>query len=199
MKFSFVPVAAAAALIGGSASADPFVDAVVKNLQDLGYTYVEVERGPSQLSFEGVRGTEELEVIYDIATGQIIKQETGRADAEYIGRTGVEIGTSDENFVGNDDDDDDDSNDDRSGRDRDDDDEDDEGDDDHSGSRGDDDDGDDDHSGSRGDDDHGDDDHSSSGSDDDDEGDDNSGSNDDDHGDDNGSDDDDSDDDNDDD
>lgn len=160
MKFKFVPVAAAAALIGGSASADPFVDAVVKNLQDLGYTYVEVERGPSQISFEGVRGSEELEVIYDATTGQIIKQETGRADAEYIGRTGVEIGTSDENFVGDDDDNDDE--DDDNGSRGDDDDEDD--DDDNSGSRGDDDDEDDDHSGS------------GSGSDDDDEDDDNSGS-----------------------
>ena len=56
MKFKFIPVAAAAALIGGSVSADPFVDAVVKNLQELGYTYVEVERGPSRISFEGVRG-----------------------------------------------------------------------------------------------------------------------------------------------
>jgi hypothetical protein len=157
MKFKFVPVAAAAALIGGSASADPFVDAVVKNLQELGYSYVEVERGPSQISFEGVRGTEEIEVIYDAATGQIIKQETGRADAEYIGRTGVEIGTSDENFVGNDDDDEDDDEDGSRG---DDDDEDD--DDDNSGSRGDDDDEDDDHSGS------------GSGSDDDDDDDDNS-------------------------
>ena len=173
MKFKFIPVAAAAALIGGSASADPFVDAVVKNLQELGYTYVEVERGPSQISFEGVRGTEEIEVIYDSASGQIIKRETGRADAEYIGRTGVEIGTSDENFVGNDDDDEDD---DQDGSRGDDDDEDD--DDDNSGSRGDDDDEDDDHSGS------------GSGSDDDDDDDDNSGSDsDDDSNDDSGSDD----------
>jgi hypothetical protein len=173
MKFKFVPVAAAVALIGGSASADPFVDAVVKNFQDLGYSFVEVERGPSQISFEGVRGTEELEVIYDTATGQIIKQETGRADPEYLGRTGVEIGSSDENFVGNDDDDDDD---DRSGRDRDDDDEDD--DDDRSGrDRDDDDDDDNSGSGSGRDDDDRDDDNSGSGSDDDDD-DDDSGSDD---------------------
>jgi hypothetical protein len=154
MKKHFVPLAAAAMVMGGAASADPFVDAVVKNFQDLGYQFVEVERGPSQIRFEGVRGTEELEVVYDSATGRIIKQETDRADAEYIGRTGVEFDTSDENFVGNDDDDEDEDDDDDRSDSRDDDDE----DDDRSGSR-DDDDEDDDNSGSD----------SSSGSDDDDD------------------------------
>jgi hypothetical protein len=93
MKFKFVSMAAAAALIGGPASADPFVDAVVKNLQDLGYRFVEIERGATQLRAEGVRGNEELEVIYDIASGRILQQETGRADDDYIGRTGVELNT----------------------------------------------------------------------------------------------------------
>jgi hypothetical protein len=170
MRRQFIPLAAAAFAVGTAASADPFVDAVVRNFQNMGYQFVEIERGQTQLKAEGVRGNEELEVIYDLSTGQIIKQERGRADAEYIGRTGVEIDVSNRDFVGGDssggdDDDDDDDDDDRSGS-RDDDDDDD--DDDRSGSRDDDD----DNSGSGSgrdddDDDHGGSDDSSDGSDDD--------------------------------
>jgi hypothetical protein len=91
MKFRFVSMAAAAALIGGPASADPFLDAVVKNFQDLGYQFVEVDRTRTRLEVEGVRGTEKLEVVYDLATGRILSQETGTADSRDIGRTGVRI------------------------------------------------------------------------------------------------------------
>jgi hypothetical protein len=136
MKRHLAPLAAAAAMaLGASASADPFVDSVVRNLQNLGYDYIEIDRGRTQLKAEGVRGTEELTVVYDLATGRIIRQETGRADASYAGRDGVEIRSRDRDFVGGSasgrgrddddyDDDDDDDDDDRS-RDRDDDDDDD--------------------------------------------------------------------------
>jgi hypothetical protein len=168
MKKHFLPLAAAAMAMGTTASADPFVDAVVKNFQDMGYEFVEIERGRTQLKAEGVRGTQELEVIYDLATGRIISRETGRADDDYIGRSGVEIGTRDRDFVGddNDDDDSDDSDDDN-----DDDDLDDNDDDDRSGSRddNDDDNDDDDSSGSRDDDDDDDSSGSGSGSDDNDD------------------------------
>jgi hypothetical protein len=165
MKKHFLPLAAAAMAMGTTASADPFVDAVVKNFQDMGYEFVEIERGRTQLKAEGVRGTQELEVIYDLATGRIISRETGRADDDYIGRSGVEIGTRDRDFVGDDNDDDD--NDD----DNDDDDLDDNDDDDRSGSRddNDDDNDDDDSSGSRDDDDDDDSSGSGSGSDDNDD------------------------------
>lgn len=136
MKRHLAPLAAVAALaLGAPASADPFVDSVVRNLQNLGYDYIEIDRGRTQLKAEGVRGTEELSVVYDLATGRIIRQETGRADAWYVGRDGLEIRSRDRDFVdasgsgrGRDDDDDDndddDDDDDRS-RDRDDDDDDD--------------------------------------------------------------------------
>ena len=170
MRKHFVPLTAAAVIAGTTAGADPFIDSVVKNLQELGYEYIEIERGQTQLKAEGVRGNRELEVIYDLATGQIIKQESGRADAEYIGRSGVEIDVANRDFVG----------DDRSGRGRDDDDDDndddddDDDDDDRSSSRDDDDDDDDrSSSGSSRDDDDDDDDSSSSGSSSDDNDDDN--------------------------
>jgi hypothetical protein len=95
MKFKFVSMAAAAALIGGSASADPFVDAVVRNFQELGYEFIEIDRSGTRLEAEGVRGTEKLEVVYELATGRILSQESGGADSRDIGRTGVRIeGTS---------------------------------------------------------------------------------------------------------
>lgn len=136
MKRHLAPLAAAAAMaLGSPAGADPFVDSVVRNFQNLGYDFIEIERGRSQLKAEGVRGTQELTVVYDLATGRIIRQETGRADASYAGRDGLEIRSRDRDFVdasgsgrGRDDDDDDndddDDDDDRS-RDRDDDDDDD--------------------------------------------------------------------------
>ncbi len=152
MRLAFLPLAAA--LVAGPAGADPFTDAVVKNLRDLGYQYIEIQRGATQLKAEAVRGTEEFEVIYDLATGHILKQERGRADAEYIGRTGLEISARNRDFLGDDDDDDDDD-DDRSGRRGGDDDDDDDrsgrgGGDDRSGGSRDDDDHDDDRGGSSG-------------------------------------------------
>jgi hypothetical protein len=117
MRKPFIPFAAAALMMGYSAGADPFVDAVVKNFQDMGYQFVEIYRGSTQLRAEGVRGTQELEVIYDLATGRVIRQETGPADASYIGRSGVEINSGNRDFVGRsgrDDFDDDDDDDDRS-------------------------------------------------------------------------------------
>jgi hypothetical protein len=136
MRQRLLPFAAAAMMAGTGAGADPFVDAVVKNFQDMGYQFVEIERGRSQLKAEGVRGNQELEVIYDLATGRIIRQETGRADDSYVGRSGVEISSRDRDFTGSgsgrsgddfdDDNDDDDDDDDRSsGRDDNDDDNDD--------------------------------------------------------------------------
>ena len=115
MRQRLLPFAAATLMMGSTAGADPFIDAVVKNFQDLGYQFIEIERGRTQLKAEGVRGTEELEVIYDLATGQIIRRETGRADDWYVGRSGVEISSRNRDF--NDDFDDDDDDDRSSGRD----------------------------------------------------------------------------------
>lgn len=135
MRQRLVPLTAAAMVLVSTASADPFVDAVVKNFQDLGYKYIEIDRGRTQLRAEGVRGTEELTVIFDLATGRIIRQERGRADDWYIGRSGIEINRLDRDFGGDsrsgrsrddfDDDDDDDDDDRSSGRDDNDDDDDD--------------------------------------------------------------------------
>jgi len=174
MNKTLFPLTTAALLMGSVAIADPFAEAVVKNLQDLGYDYIEVKRGQSQLKAEAVRGDQKLEVVYDLATGQIISREDEWADDDYVGRSGVEIRTENRDFLDDDDDDDDFDDDD------DDDDDDDRDDDDDDSGRGSDDDrdDDDDDSGRGSDDDDDDDDDSGRGSDDRDDDDDDSGSDD---------------------
>jgi hypothetical protein len=156
MRLSLIRTSALAVLLSTSAMAqgNAFATQVVENLQGLGYTYIEVETGPTQMKVEAVRGTDKLEVIYDLASGAILKQEREQAEGEYLGRTGVEFDVEDRDFLRGDDDDDD--GDRGRGRGRDDDDDDDDDDDRSSGSDDDDDDNDDDN----------DDDGSSSGSDD---------------------------------
>lgn len=77
-----------------------------------GYTYVEVKVGPTQTKLEAVKGERKAEVIYDNATGDVIKQEFEDADDDYIGRTGIEIEDSGKDFEDSDDDEDDDDEDD---------------------------------------------------------------------------------------
>jgi hypothetical protein len=50
-------------------------DQVVTDLQAAGYTRVEVKVGPTQMKVEAIRGTEKLEIVYDKATGAILKRE----------------------------------------------------------------------------------------------------------------------------
>ncbi|MCU0906565.1 MAG: PepSY domain-containing protein [Rhodobacteraceae bacterium] len=166
MRLSLIRTSAIAVLLSTSAMAQgsAFATQVVQNLQGLGYTYIEVDTGPTQMKVEAVRGTDKLEVVYDLASGAILREERERATGEYLGRTGVEFDRDDRDFVGNGRDDDDDDR--GRGRDRDDDDDDRGRDDDRDGRWGDDDD-DDRSSGSGGRDD--DDDNSSAGSDDNDD------------------------------
>ena len=103
MKYT-IPIATAFALWMGAAHADDFTDTIVANLKELGYNYIEIKNGPSQVKVEAIRGDEELEVIYDRATGKILKQETERADADDRGDSGIEIRSTDRDFLDDDDD-----------------------------------------------------------------------------------------------
>ncbi len=154
-----IPIATAFAIWAGAAHADPFNDAIVDNLTELGYQFIEIKTGPTQVKVEAIRGAEKLEVIYDRKTGKILKRERESAlGDDDFGRNGVQFDTERDNFLNADDDDDDD--------DRDDDHEDD--DDDRRGSSSDSDDGESDHNRGSGsgdsDDDDGDDSDSNSGS-----------------------------------
>ena len=132
MKFTTtVPIATAFAIWVGAAHADTFNDSIVQNLTDLGYEFIEIKNGPTQVKVEAIRGAEKLEVIYDRTTGKILKQERESAlgDDDY-GRSGLQIDTRRDDFLDDDEDDDDedddeDDDDDESDDDEDDDDEDD--------------------------------------------------------------------------
>jgi len=137
---------------GGAAFAQVSAQQLADDFVAQGYTYVEVKDAPTQVKVEAIRGDTKVETVFDKATGAVLSTETQFADADEVGRVGVEIDREDDDFAGDDaDDDSDEDSDDDSTDDSDDDSGDDSGDDDH----GDDDHGDDDH----GDDDHGDDDH----------------------------------------
>lgn len=157
----------AALIFAGSMSfAAINTDTIATDLQAQGYTRVEIKKGISQVKVEAIRGTEKLEVIYDIETGAILKREVETVRPGENTAPGVSVRERNRDFVrGRSNDDDDDDSDDDNDDDNDDNDDDNSG---HGG--GDDDDDDNSGSGSGGDDDDDDND------DDDDDDDDNSGS-----------------------
>ena len=106
------------------------------------YDAVEVKTGPTQIKVEAYRGGRKLEVIYDIATGEILASETYN-DSPDDEDMGVDFDFEDEDFLDDEDDEDDEDDDDEDDED-DDDDEDDEDDDDEDDDDEDDDDEDDD-------------------------------------------------------
>lgn len=91
--------AALAAFWLTAAQADPFTDAVVTRYQEMGFNFIEVQNGQTQVKVEAIRGTEKLEVIYDRATGRILKQEQERAEIEEQNRTGVQVRERSRDFV----------------------------------------------------------------------------------------------------
>jgi len=107
--------------ISGMAMAASLNDQIVESLQSRGFGYIEIKNGPSQTKVEAIGDGQKLELVYDNASGAILKQEQERADAGDQGREGVEISSRNDDFVdgqgndGNDDDShDDDGNDDDS-------------------------------------------------------------------------------------
>lgn len=119
-------------------------DSVVTSLLADGYTRVEVKQGPMQIKVEAIRGTEKLEIVYDIETGAILKQEVETVRPGENTAPGVSIRDRDEDFVDGEDDSNDDDEDDDNDNDDDTDDSDDDNDDDDNSDDDSDDDGDDD-------------------------------------------------------
>lgn len=95
------PLAALAILAAGAhfALAEVSTDGIAANLQQNGFTNIEIEVGPTEVKAEGYNpnGTK-IEVIYDRATGQIRSQETYRARAGADMTQGVSVQTRSEDF-----------------------------------------------------------------------------------------------------
>jgi hypothetical protein len=137
----------AALLFAGNAAVAFTTESVVGELSSQGYTRIEVRNGLTQTKVEAIRGTEKLEVVYDRATGAVLKTETEAVDAGDNTTPGVSVRNRNRDFLrvsSSDDDNDDDGH--RRGRGSDDDGSDDSSDDDgdRHGGRGGDDGGDDD-------------------------------------------------------
>ncbi len=111
----------AAGLMGQMALAQSATDQIVTDLQSQGFTAIEIKTGPTQIKVEAIRGGQKIEVIYDAATGQILKQEVESSAGENIS-PGVSIDQRDEDFLDDDDRDEDDDDDDDDDDDEDDDD-----------------------------------------------------------------------------
>lgn len=98
------------------------VDAVTQQYVADGYTRVEVKIGPTQAKVEAIKDGTKLEVVYDLATGNVLKTETEAVESDdntlpgvfVRNRSGDFVRTSDDSDDGDDDsrDDDDDSRDD---------------------------------------------------------------------------------------
>lgn len=106
-----LPVATAFALWTAAAQAQGATDAIISQYQDMGFQYIEIKEGITQTKVEAIMPDgRKVEVIYDNATGRILKQENERADAEELRQRGVDINQDDEDFLDDDEDDDDESN-----------------------------------------------------------------------------------------
>ena len=84
----------------GLARAAITADDLVSSYQSAGYSSIEVVTGVTQVKIEAVKDGVRVEVIYDIATGDILKEEQRRARAGDTTSDAVEVSTSAEDFVG---------------------------------------------------------------------------------------------------
>ena len=105
LRSKFMLFTAALALSAGMAAAEPITGAgVLTTFKAENYTYIEVKEGLTQIKVEAIKGTMYIEVIYDKATGEVIKTESGTASAEDAAQTGTSLKLVDRDFeVGDDD------------------------------------------------------------------------------------------------
>lgn len=78
-------------------------DEIIAGLQSEGFTRIEIKTGPTQVKAEAIRGTEKHEIVYDAATGKVLKMEVETVEAGEDTNPGVEVDIEDHDFVGSDD------------------------------------------------------------------------------------------------
>lgn len=91
MTIRFFHTVTALVLLGGMASAQSSVDSLIADLQSQGFTSFEVKNGATQSKVEAVRGTEQVEVVIDRASGAVLSTEVGVASARDQGRVGISV------------------------------------------------------------------------------------------------------------
>lgn len=108
MRKTLFTSAAVLALTAGGAIAESLTDQVIAYLTDRGYDRIEVKEGPTQLKVEATNGVDVIELIYDLATGELLKEEHEPLDGDDDFEDGVEYDTDDEDFLDDDEEDDED-------------------------------------------------------------------------------------------
>lgn len=101
LKAKLMMFTAAVAFSATMASAAITSNDVVATYQSQGYSYVQVKDGISQIKVEAIKDGVKLEVIYDKASGNVIRQESGAADASEATRSGVEVQQTNRDFDDN--------------------------------------------------------------------------------------------------
>ena len=101
LKAKLMMFTAAVAFSATMASAAITANDVVATYQSQGYSYVQVKDGISQIKVEAIKDGVKLEVIYDKASGNVIRQESGAADASEATRSGVEVQQTNRDFDDN--------------------------------------------------------------------------------------------------
>ena len=90
---------AALSALGSMSFADISTQDVIDSFQSEGFSRVEVKTGPTQTKVEAIRGQQKVEVVYDRATGNVLKSETERLSprdqTENIAGLEVSNGSSD--------------------------------------------------------------------------------------------------------
>lgn len=98
LKSKLMIFTAALALQAGIAQAAITANDVVRSYQEAAYTYIEVADGPTQIKVEAIKGSVKVEVVYDKASGDVVKQESGAVSGKDATQTGVEIKSTDKDF-----------------------------------------------------------------------------------------------------
>lgn len=88
------------AFSAGMAQAITVAD-VVKTYQDQAYSGIEVKESPNQIKVEAIKDGTHVEVVYDKATGDVVKQESEAAGTDAT-NTGVEVSSTDHDFTDDD-------------------------------------------------------------------------------------------------
>ena len=91
MTIRFFSTVAALVLLGGMATAQSSVEGIISDLQSQGFTSFEVKNGATQSKVEAVRGTEQVEIVIDRASGAVLSTEVGVASARDQGRVGISV------------------------------------------------------------------------------------------------------------
>jgi hypothetical protein len=90
---------AALIVAGTMASAAVTAQSLVSDLSAQGYSRIEVKTGLTQIKVEAIKGTTKVETIYDIASGRILKSETGSVGLFDDTAPGVELSDRNRDFL----------------------------------------------------------------------------------------------------